>query len=60
MRHVTAGREVGVFFSFGFFVVVVKQFRILLKASSELFTSAAVPLRSFHLQTRCSENSRNL
>lgn len=26
-----------------FFVVVVKQFQVLLKASSELFTSAAVP-----------------
>jgi len=37
----------------------VKQFQVLLKASSELFISAPVPLRSFHLRTRCSENYRN-
>lgn len=36
---------------------MVKQFQVLLKASAELFPGAAVPLRSFHLKTRCSENT---
>lgn len=43
-----------------FFFFLVKQLQVLLKASSELFTSAAMPLRPFHLKTRCSENNRNL